>query len=406
MKKLLIIASALAITAACTKTYDIEPVAQPEIGFGTWTEHLTKGRAQGADQFASGDKFAVSGFKTATSGQTTTNTPVFSSVEVSTTDGQAWTYTGTRFWDTNADSYTFFAVSTPVSGEDNATNLAVSNETATFGQVSASSVNFSGKNNDLLVADKVVVSKGASNYFNNYAAVNMQFNHVASLVDVKVKKSTSLADATVSVSALYLSGIQNNGTLSITGYSTTATEVTANYVNRYAPTVSSGSWTGTGTAATYYPQDGTTPVYGDTDATENISGTNLKAITTDTAFTPTTESTPAAATDLISGLIVMPQVFGGTTVSERSANDSFQKLNISYTISVNGGGSNDYTGTLYLADFDKIDNNTQQASDAYVASWEPGKHYTFYVTIDARGISFSAAITPWTSVSGFNYLLN
>lgn len=383
MKKLLIIAAAALLAAACAKTYEVKETTPPAIGFGTWTETLTKARAQGSNAFANGDSFAVTGYKTTGS----TKAFAFDNVFVSTSDGTNWTYSPARYWDTNADSYTFFAVSPAT--DDNTENgtavLTASTTTDHEGEISTpSAVTFHGNDCDLLVASKVVVAKGTdqSTYFNGYSAVNMVFNHVASLVDVKVKKAPALADATVSVSALALENIANVGTLSITSYSASTTSPATN-VTLAAPVVSSASWTST--ASTTY----------------SASIASATAVAPDSAFPGSAESdTPASATDFISNLIVMPQVFGTTGVS------TSQKLTLTYSIAVTGGGTNTYTGTLYLADFDKIDNEAQAST--FVASWEPGKHYTFYVTIGARAITFTAEINPWdaTIVNGYHYLVN
>jgi hypothetical protein len=58
---------------------------------------------------------------------------------------------------------------------------------------------------------------------------------------------------------------------------------------------------------------------------------------------------------------------------------------------------------LYLADFDDVNDDAQD--DTKIGSWEPGKHYTLYITIGAHAITFSATITDWTAVSGYNYLV-
>ena len=104
MKKLLILAVAAITLASCSHSFEIKHHEGSAIGFGTWAETLTKARTQGASTFASGDDFAVYGYKAMSDNsnpQTVFGHDGTTDVVVSTTDGTTWTYTTPRFWDSN-----------------------------------------------------------------------------------------------------------------------------------------------------------------------------------------------------------------------------------------------------------------------------------------------------------------
>lgn len=369
MKRYIIAAALVLATVSCSKVYDATPVTQPAIGFSGWAEQLTKAaRVPGTSTFTADgytdNDFAVYGYKDKTSPAKAT---VFDDVVVSTTDGTTWNYTTPRYWDSTYDKYVFYAVSPASVG----TGGTVDPQT---GEITSAAITFAGNDNDILVADEATVNKTDGDpYFNGFQAVPIVFNHVASLVDFKVKKATGLHDATVTVSAFELSDIDNKGVLTVSTYTSTHPNAT---------------WS-TDTKSTYGPANGVVPV----------SIASPIEIAEDTAFTPTTESTPAASTTLINNLVVKPQEF-------RPSNGSNpQKLTITYKIAVSGSADTQFTSVLYLANFDNIDNNAQ--TDTKIAQWEPGKHYIFYITIDANKISFSASITDWTTtVNGYHYLVN
>ena len=366
----MILAVAAIALVACSRTFDTHHGTDPAIGFNTWAEHLTKARTQGTSTFASGDDFAVYGYKDM-SDDSDPNT-VFDDVAVSTTDGTTWTYTTPRFWDSNYDKYIFYAVSPASVGTGGTVD-------AQTGEITSASITFAGNDNDILVADKKQVDKGSAPYFNNYATVPLVFNHVASLVDFKVKKASSLSAATVTVSAFGLSDIDKTGVLTVD--------------DDYNSDIFGGT---AGPVVTWTPSAKGT--YGPADGVNSVSIDSPIEIAEDTAFNPESPATPAASTYLINNLVVMPQVF------RASDGENPQKLTITYKIAVTGSADIEYTGTLYLADFD-FDDDADQL-DSKVGRWMPGRHYTFFITLDAHKIDFSASITDWTLVNGYHYLIN
>lgn len=396
MKKIMILAVAAIALAACSRTFDTHHVTEPAIGFGTWAEHLTKATVD--NTFADGDDFAVYGNKD----KTTPNPAVVFNGDVVSASGSpiTWDYSNHRFWDTSYDSYTFYAVS-PAAAMTGATTT----NTATTGAFATDDLDFAGNDNDILVADKTIVLKDdgegpaetALTYFNSYGTVHMVFNHAASLVDVHVKKSPALDDATVTISAFSLDNIKQTGSLSLAAddYDKTISPRTT------VPDITVLSWSSSNPDS-YLPADGVTPVYGDTDDQAAISDSNKKEIATDDDFDATSPAaTPAGYTTLINNLIVVPQALGATGVPATS-----QKISLTYQIAVSGGDTNEYSGTLYFVDFDNTDDADQNGTQT-APSWAPGVHYIYYITIDAHEIKFSAEIKPWEStVSGYHYLVN
>ena len=141
------------------------------------------------------------------------------------------------------------------------------------------------------------------------------------------------------------------------------------------------SWTGTGTT-NYGPADGVTEV------------TLPIAIEKDDTFTTGNDNAsyvPSNSTFIVNNLVVKPQAINA------------QNISLTYKIE---GDEAEHTATLNFADFDKVDNNNQ--NQAKVGDWLFGKHYTFYITIDAKAIEFSASISDWetVNVNGYHYILN
>jgi hypothetical protein len=343
---ILIVAVAATALVACTKTFDHNKGANEglQIGFGTWTEQLTKVRTPGTGTFTNGDDFAVYGFTTKTGDVKTT---VFDDVEVSF-DGADWTYSPARFWDPSTLTYTFYAVSPAAIG----TAATVDPKTGT---IASASITFAGNDNDILVADKKEVAKA------NYGStVTIQFNHIASLVDFKVKKHSDLGDATVAITSIALSNIDNTGTFAVSDAYTSNNPVT--------------TWTATAHTGAYTNTNGVVSV----GTLPNDVGTSGDII--------------------INNLVVMPQTF--------RTDANIQQVKIEYTIEDEDGNVSTFSPDPFnLALFDKVDDTDYY--DTKVGSWEAGKHYTFYITINANKIVFTGAITEWTTAdAGYYYLVN
>ena len=340
MKKIMILAAIAAIAAtACTKTFEAVQPQGSAVGFGTWANVLTKARTEGSSTFVNGDDFNVYGFKTISAA----NTTVFDG-DVVSYDGTDWTYSGLRFWDPNATSYTFYAASPA--------GLLASAD-AQSGAFTSSSVTFAGNDNDILVADKKVVANAD---FNN--PVNLSFNHIASLVDFKVKKHSEIAAATVAVTSFQISNIDRVGTFSVAN----------SYASSNHPDV---TWSATARGA-----------YSNTSGVTSVATLPSDIGTDGSDF-------------LINHLVAMPQTF-------RTAENK-QTVTIEYTIT-SGGDTTANSATFDLKTFDNVDDKDN--TDTIIGGWEGGKHYTFYITINANAIVFTASIADWvTPNNGYHYLL-
>ena len=392
MKKLMILAVAAIALVACSKTFDTHPTEGQAIGFNTWGNVLSKAisdpRTAGTSTFGVGDSFAVYGYKSASddSGKATVFDDDAVEMTVAGTPG-TWKYSPLRFWDKNFDKYTFFAISPSSVG------TAATVDPQTGAVTTSGSISFEGDNvaSDVLVADKKTVLKAAYN-----SQVELVFNHIAALVDFKVSKAPNLHDATVKVTAFSLSNIENEGTFSVSSaYNGSVYGSTPSGLNPIV-TWSTGNATGS-----YGPGDGVNSV---------TLGTGLVIAENDafTHFDGTDNGEPAdgKATFIINNLIVKPQELTAPT-DATDFTETKPKLSITYTITTGSGSSEStttYTSQLWLSQFDVVNDNAQ--NDTPVGSWATGKHYVFYITLDANPIVFGASITDWTTVNGYQYLVN
>ena len=351
------IAAALLAAVSCSKIYDATPVTQEQaIGFGTWAENLTKARTPGQETFGEGDTFEVYGFKV----NGGTNNVVFNG-DVVTYGTPNWTYTNTRYWDPSATSYTFYGVSP--SGVVPTANVA-----AETGAIAATSITFDGNNNDILVANKKVVVPTGTPATYATSPVQMDFKHIASLVDFKVKKHADLNASTVNITGFSITNIDNAGNFA----------VTTGYTDDVLTNV---TWTATGR-----------------ETFKNNSDGSAKHGVVEVAL-PTGLSS-SEDSYLINNLVIMPQTF-------RSGSDeNIQMVNIAYTITDAASNVSTYSSSFELKSFDNVDDTDNE--DSIIGGWEKGKHYTFVITINANAIKFTGNIVNWvtTNATGYHYLVN
>ena len=367
MKKFLILAATVALSAACSQTFEVNPVSKDggKIGFGTWAEGLTRAeaRVQGTNTFLAGDTFAVYGTKDRASGDPTSSV-VFDDVVVTASGSpvDTWSYDVPRFWDVNYDSYTFYAVSPSAVG-------TAATVTPSTGVIASAAIAFAGNDNDVLVADKKVVAKGSAPYFSDYATVPMVFNHIASLFSLTVRKHTNLDDATVAITGIAIDSLKCKGTFN----------VSAAYTDNH-PVV---TWTPANAA----------------DSVADFATANTKGVVSKTL--PTDVTSAATGDTLISQFIAMPQVFNTTDTKK-------QTIRISYTIKVGDEEAVAHVDVpVLLREFDDTANDDDNVDANYITAWEPGKHYIYNIIIDAKQITFTASITDWTTtVNGYHYLMD
>ncbi len=370
MKKIIMIAAVAIAAAACSKTIDTNPAASEKaIGFSSWNETMTK--AHVGSNWADGETFKVYATKTSANSGI-----VFDGQDV-VYDGTAttWGYSPIKFWDITATDYTFFAFLPAGQLADEAS----AGQYAADGKFSSKEVSFTNptaNTEDILVASKYVREKGTNPALST-AAVNLAFNHAASLVDIKVKMDASLAsmgtNVTVAVTAASLVDIRTKGTLTVKEYG-----------SDNKPVFDGFGWT-----------PDATPTVG------NYAASATPTVTSETTYVNgVATSTDPAAHDMFTNYVVMPQDL-----------TNGQKLVLSYTITTDDGNGASQTATytdvpVLLENFVKTDNTTNSGDK--IVGWMPGVHYIYYVTIGANAITFTASVNDWATevISGYRYILN
>lgn len=354
MKKLIYFAAIAAIAVSCAKTSEVNPVTEQAIGFDTWTSNLTKATHT---PFATGATFDAYGYKYKTEGAV--KTTVFDGDDVTLASNGSWNYAEIRFWDRTTDSYTFFAAAP-------ANIVVTSPSPAQTGLFVTNDITFGGKNGDVLVAKKKEVAKSSYGL-----AVDLDFVPQAALFDLKFKKAKNLKEAQLIINSVTLKNIQTKGHLSVSEYDGTDKPVTA--------------WS-----------LATTPV------TANFNNTHgITSVTLPVSIDAGVEHGIVHSEFLIDHLIVMPQTLttGG------------QQLEINYTVNFSGE-SITHTRTIDLNKFDLTDmagegrEESDQNTTPFVTTWDPGKYYTYYLTINADLIVFNATISDWTDANAFHYIIN
>lgn len=385
IKHLIFIAAVAIVTASCAHSFQVQETQQPAIGFGTWAEQLTKARTPGSNEFVNEDDFAVFGFYTKEG-----NTTVFDNQTVSY-NGTTWSYSPLRFWDPTASSYTFFAIS-PAS-------YGVAGSYAQNGLfTSANEITFAGNDNDILVAEKKVVAAAESTPKYPSTPVEMDFNHIASLVDVRVKMDASLASALISnFSGSTIADVPTTAGLMITDASLVNIQKKGNFaVYSYdgdnKPVIGTTTW-GWTLADPQYVGDYVSPV-----------SENHLHVTANTQYSSHVENEDpdVLGQNLFTApLVLMPQQLLAAT----------QKLHIEYEIITQETPTvvkTTYSANIDIKDFITTDrdDNTGVNVPAY---WAPGTHYIYTLTIGANAITFTAQINAWepqTPVNGYHYLVN
>lgn len=405
MKRYILIVAAVALaTVSCSRNYDVNHHSEGmPINLSSWADNLTKARTVGGTAFASDDVFYVYGFNT----KSTTNTTVFDGVTVTAqnTNPLTWQYTPIRFWDSNTESYTFYAVSPSEASIAVSDLITYDEDDVQDGKFTSKDRTFSGSNEDILVADKKVVVKTDYN-----KVVNLNFRHAAAKFDLKVRKGPGLvaANAVVKISKVELQNIQTKGHFVVSDYNADDAPTDANKANIARWTLAASPVTGTYTS------------------TSDVSTTTV-AISNEAKFTvnssATGDTTPYASDYLIQDLIVMPQSFvASAAAADPEPAVAGQKLVISYEITTGDSSATPSTAqTVEFNDkeydlvlFDGTDYPTDDdSSDAVdynkatkVSGWDPGVHYTYIITIDANAIEFTAKMQAWGTDSGYYYLVN
>ena len=204
MKKLaLSIAGALLLTACADKQGEEPQADTSAIGFATSVTRSATGPVSG---FAAGDGFDVWAQMVMTDAGGAPLT-VFTEEPVSTTDGSAWSYVNTKFWEV-AD-YTFAAI---FPAEVNGASVTF----GTAGNPVFSIANYNATANyDLMTASQTVSYRGTA------SPVQLQFDHIMSNIVFEARTAPVL--------------IQNGVTMTITSFKLTGFPVTASFNSAATP---------------------------------------------------------------------------------------------------------------------------------------------------------------------------
>ena len=356
MKKLILFAAMAAMAVSCAKTSEVNPVSEQAIGFDTWTSNLTKSTHAA---FPVGATFNVFGYKEKNSVLTT----VFDGDVVTLKSDASWGYNNIRMWDRTQTKYTFFAIAPAGLLGENPSPSPAQN-----GHFVTEDITFDGKYPDVLIAQKKEVV--AADYGK---PVDLVFKPQAALFDLKFKKAKNLKEASLKINSVSINNIETKGNITVSNYDGNKNPVIT--WNLADPSVK-GSFNHTN---------------GNVEATVPVTiPVNVEHGTGNSQF-------------LINNLVVMPQ----TLI------DGGQQLVINYTITFSGQPiTHEVTVDLNKFDITDMQDNlgrdeaSQNGDDAYITAWEPGKHYTYYLTINADLISFTATISDWTDQDAFHYIIN
>ena len=198
-------------------------------------------------------------------------------------------------------------------------------------------------------------------------------------MDFKVKQDNALGDdAVVTVTDLSLINISNKGSFAVSAYANSAP---------FSPTI---AWTEAATP-TYL---GTNGVYSIISSGSIVAGGKTQY--DEDADPDADNNVDTNATALFTDYVFMPQAITAAA----------QQFKISYTITI-GSEVSTYTDKVFdLYDFMTADTNNNTGGN-HIAAWAPGTHYTYYLTIGANAITFTASVEAWTVATnnGYQYLL-
>lgn len=190
MKELVLsIAGALLLTACADKQGEEPQADTSAIGFATSVTRSATGPVSG---FAAGDGFDVWAQMVMTDAGGSPLT-VFTEEPVSTTDGSAWSYVNTKFWEV-AD-YTFAAI---FPAEVNGASVTF----GTAGNPVFSIANYNATANyDLMTASQTVSYRGTA------SPVQFQFEHLLSRVSIAGRAE----NGNVTINSITLTGVSESG---------------------------------------------------------------------------------------------------------------------------------------------------------------------------------------------------
>ena len=212
MKKSYLMIAAAALFAACASNDSVKEIETQEsaIAFNQVINKTTRAYIGSKANLAAENGFVVYGYKTKDNWTSISQT-VFNGTNVKSTDeGVNWYYDNLRFWD-KTGKYNFYAVA-PY-GPSAGTYSINSTLGASFGYITITGAT-SAKNADsddfLLARGGVLNQLGSAHTANSNAAVQFNFHHVMTKVQVKLKSTLNVQNGTIKVTRLKITGWNSN----------------------------------------------------------------------------------------------------------------------------------------------------------------------------------------------------
>lgn len=349
MKKSILLLATAALFAACASDSVRENIAedQVEIGFSTYIQKPVASKADNStanklnDLEAYHKNFVVNGFKTVA----TTETQVFANQSVTYADSK-WGYSPVSYWDKSASKYSFYAAAPQtadwnfVSGKYyTISDFTVSGTSLALATSADAAAVFGDE--DLMIATDIPE-------YNTFTgdAVNFTFNHILSRFNIAI--STSIKDATVTLTSLTVNGIANTGSFDGSKAATQAG--------------STARWTASGSATLV--------------AVKNEDDEDV-VVNKDKQF-------------VYQGLVI-PQTAAYESINlDGTSEETAPYLNIQYTITTGGSNTQSYSYFYNLAD---LFNGESSSNLAFNEGWQNN----LYITIGAAAINFDAQVYEWAT---------
>ena len=304
---------------------------------------------------------------------------VFNGEDVSYANSK-WGYTGLVYWDKAANSYEFYAAAPAtaslwtlnknvVATQNDDYFTISSNYTVNAHSIADVAYQNSFKSTtdavDLMIADKKNVP---TSEFGN--AVQLNFTHILSRLNITVSKDATMADQTVTLKSLTLYNVKNVGTFDENETLTTGTTLAG------------------GTHERWTLKDSETDNDQVLDFTTYSGMTNkeLKYIYTGTETTP--DGATKTAEYMLQSLI-MPQTAGFEIVKLDGTSTNLQEpyFTIVYTVTDNGN-TEEFSATYNLV-------NAFGVTTVNTLAFNEGWQNTLNITLKPGAISFSAKVATW-----------
>lgn len=354
MKKSFLLLATAALFAACASDSVRENIAedQVEIGFSTYIQKPVASKADNSEASkvnslsAYHTTFVVNGYKNVAGD----DVQVFADQLVTFADSK-WGYSPVSYWDKSASKYSFYAAAPQNASwgfdEDGKyytfSDFTVSGTSLALAEIDVPDAAAKFGAEDLMIATDI---DNHTTFTTN--AVNFTFNHILSRFNIAI--STTIKDATVTLTSLTVNGMNNKGSFD----ESLAAAVTA------------------GSTARWKDLDGTYAITAVKDASNNNVVVNAKK-------------------QFVYQGLVIPQTAAYESIKlDGTSDEKTPYLNIQYTITTGGLNTQSYSYYYNLAD---LFNGTGTADLSFNEGWQNN----LYITIGAAAINFDAKVYEWAT---------